>query len=449
MSLPVTKTSLSSSSKSLASLAPKKKLSLASADISTLSNSSKTFSLDDIKNLSEDDAVNPISRRKFEYPSNKDYVDAQNIEGDMPLIIDDALRFGIQMGASDIFIKPNSPVWYKVNGKAFPVKDFQWLSAEDFYTASMNLILPTLEAVFTQELELDTSYTIQDPPFNGARFRLNFSRSDGNGICLVFRYINPRIETPETLHVPQPVIDWTESNSSLYLITGITGSGKSTTLASLIRKIQLEKPYHIITIENPIETIYPRDGLSVVTQREINQDTLSFTNALTSAMRQAPNCILIGEIRTKEEINAALEASLTGHLTFSTTHTLCAESTMNRLMAPFKDAEKMDVLERLSTSLKGIMAQQLLQRKDGTGRVAVHEVLQVNEDIQEYISKNNLVAIRDYMYDRKITMNHQLLKLVKDGTITFSEGITHSTNPHEFNNLAHAPGLSDIINYNE
>lgn len=415
----------------------------------SLTRKTESFSVDKAMSLSEDSAVNPISRRHFDFPTAEQVRYAQSEPGSDILTVDDALRLGIKMGASDIYLKPNEPVWYKVNGKAFPTKNFDWLTQEEFETLAYNVVTPTIAVTFTQDLELDTSYVIQDGEFEGSRFRVNFTRSDDHGITLVFRYINPRIETPDTLGVPQEVVDWIDMPKGLVLVCGVTGSGKSTSLSALIREIQLKYRYHIITVERPVETIYPKDGLSLVTQREVGYDTLSFENAVKSAMRQAPDVILIGEIRTHDEIDAAITSSTTGHLTFTTLHTSDCEETIDRILAQYSANEREDVLSRLSSNLQGVMAQQLLQRKDGTGRIPVHEILLVNDDVSRLIEKGDTRGIHDYLYDRKMTMNHNLLNLVLSGDIAFSEAMRHSTNVHELMNLAHAPGLSERINYDE
>lgn len=394
-------------------------------------------------------APNPTTRGAFSFPSDNEVKRAQQLSGEEPLLIDEALRQGIRFGASDVFVKPNGPVWYRVNGRAFPVSNFEWLDQEAMYSMSMGMILSTLERQFTQDLELDTSYVIQDGEFSGSRFRVNFIRSDDNGISLVFRYINPRIETPDTLGLPDEVVQWADRPRGLVLVTGPTGSGKSTSLSSLIRRIQLGTRKHILTIEKPVETVYPKDGLSLVTQREVGQDTLSFANALTSAMRDSPDVILVGEMRTNEEISATVEAADTGHLTFSTLHTKSAEETILRVLSKFEGEDKRDILARLSSNLVGIMAQQLLQRKDGKGRIAVHEVLYVNRDVSEMILNGDVHGIHDYMMDKRTSMDHQLLRMVVANDITYSEAYGHAMNPNEFSELAHGPKLSSMIDFSE
>lgn len=394
-------------------------------------------------------APNPTTRGRFDYPSARETIAAQSEEGMDILNIDDALRQGVEYGASDIFIKANSPVWYRVNGIMFPLKRFQWVNQEGIFPLAMGMILNELSRQFTQDLELDTSYVIQEGEHEGARFRVNFIKSDGNGVTLVFRYINPHIETPESLGLPDDVIEWADMPRGLVLVTGPTGSGKSTSLSSLIRRIQLNTRKHILTIEKPVETVYPKDGLSLVTQREVGEDTLSFANALTSAMRDAPDVILVGEMRTNEEISATVEAADTGHLTWSTLHTKSAEETILRILSKFEGEDKADILARLSSNLVGIMAQQLLQRKDGNGRIAVHEVLHVDRDVSEMILKGDVHGIHDYMMEKRISMDHQLLRMVTEDSISYSEALGHAMNPNEFEELAHSPRLRKIIDFTQ
>jgi Tfp pilus assembly pilus retraction ATPase PilT len=198
-----------------------------------------------------------------------------------------------------------------------------------------------------------------------------------------------------------------------------------------------------------VETVYPHDGLSLVTQREVGLDTLSFKNALKSGMRNAPNVVLVGEMRTNEEIDATIEAADTGHLTMSTLHTKSAEETLLRIMSKFDGEDRRDILARLSSNLVGIMSQQLLQRKDGKGQVAVHEVLKIDRKVKEMVMQGDVLGIHDYMMDNKVSMDHQLLRMVVHNEIKYSEALGHAMDVNEFVELAHGPRLSMLIDYNE
>lgn len=386
----------------------------------------------------DDAAPDPVTRGRFDYPTPEetalrqaeDQPDAEDMD------VDAVLGLCVDIGASDVFIKPDSPVWYQVNGVTFPSDRFRRMDKERMENMARDLITSQLGDLFTTHLELDTSYVIDDDgPHQGARFRLSMIRSDNNGVEMVFRYISPKIETPQTLGLSDDVMDWINLPRGLILVCGPTGSGKSTSLASMIRVMQTTQRRHIITIENPVETVYPRDGMSLVDQREVGVDTLSFENSLTSAMREAPDVILVGEMRTREEIDATLQAADSGHLTFSTLHTKSAEETIQRIASRFAGDDRRDVLDRLASNLAGVMSQQLLQRADGNGRVAVHEVLHVDRDTAALIREGDVPGIRDVMEKRKASMDHELVKMMRNGIITRTEARTHAVDLQEFGRI--------------
>lgn len=396
----------------------------------------------------DDAAPDPVTRGRFEYPSAEETASRQagDAEDAQDLDVDAALGLCVDMGASDVFIKPDSPVWYQVNGITFPSDRFRMVDKDDMEIVARDLITAQLGTDFTIGLELDTSYVIDDDgPHQGARFRMSMIRSDNHGVEMVFRYISPKIETPETLGLSADVMEWINLPRGLVLVCGPTGSGKSTSLASMIRVMQTTQRRHILTIENPVETVYPRDGLSLVDQREVGVDTLSFENSLTSAMREAPDVILVGEMRTREEIDATLQAADSGHLTFSTLHTKSAEETIQRIASRFAGDDRRDVLDRLASNLAGVMSQQLLQRADGEGRVAVHEVMHVDRDLAALIRKGDVAGIRDVMESKKASMDHELVRMMKDGTITRSEAMSHAVDLREFERIADGDGDGGAI----
>lgn len=387
----------------------------------------------------EDAAPDPVTRGRFEYPSAAETASRQAGDADdaQDLDVDAALGLCVDMGASDVFIKPDSPVWYQVNGITFPSDRFRRVDKDRMENVASDLITAQLGEQFTLDLELDASYVIDDGgPHQGARFRMSMIRSDNHGVEMVFRYISPKIETPETLGLSADVMEWINLPRGLVLVCGPTGSGKSTSLASMIRVMQTTQRRHILTIENPVETVYPRDGLSLVDQREVGVDTLSFESSLTSAMREAPDVILVGEMRTREEIDATLQAADSGHLTFSTLHTKSAEETIQRIASRFTGDDRRDVLDRLASNLVGVMSQQLLQRADGEGRVAVHEVMHVDRRISEFIREGDVTGIRNAMESRKASMDHELVRMMRDGTITEEEARSHAVDIREFTRIA-------------
>lgn len=394
----------------------------------------------------EDAAPDPVTRGRFEYPSAAETASRQAGDADdaQDLDVDAALGLCVDMGASDVFIKPDSPVWYQVNGVTFPSDRFRRVDKDRMENVASDLITAQLGEQFTLDLELDASYVIDDGgPHQGARFRMSMIRSDNHGVEMVFRYISPKIETPETLGLSADVMEWINLPRGLVLVCGPTGSGKSTSLASMIRVMQTTQRRHILTIENPVETVYPRDGLSLVDQREVGVDTLSFESSLTSAMREAPDVILVGEMRTREEIDATLQAADSGHLTFSTLHTKSAEETIQRIASRFTGDDRRDVLDRLASNLVGVMSQQLLQRADGEGRVAVHEVMHVDRRISGFIREGDVTGIRNAMESRKASMDHELVRMMRDGTITEDEARSHAVDIREFTRIADGDDQGD------
>lgn len=386
----------------------------------------------------DDAAPDPVTRGRFDYPTPEETAlrQAEDQPDAEDMTVDAVLNLCVDMGASDVFIKPDSPVWYQVNGITFPSERFRRMDKERMETMARDLITSQLGDKFTRHLELDTSYVIDDDgPHQGSRFRLSMIRSDNNGVEMVFRYISPRIETPQTLGLSDDVMDWINLPRGLILVCGPTGSGKSTSLASMIRVMQTTQRRHIITVEDPVETVYPRDGLSLVDQREVGVDTLSFENSLTSAMREAPDVILVGEMRTREEIDATLQAADSGHLTFSTLHTKSAEETIQRIASRFSGEDRRDVLDRLASNLAGVLSQQLLQRADGEGRVAVHEVMHVDRGTAALIREGNVSGIRDIMEERKASMDHELVRMMRDGIITRDEARFHAVDLQEFGRI--------------
>lgn len=380
----------------------------------------------------------PVTRGRFDYPSPEEtrVRQAEDAPDAYDLDVDAALGFGVSIGASDVFIKPGSPVWYQVNGITFPSDRFRRVDKERLFEMSGNIITSRLGDEFNTNLELDTSYVIHDGgEHDGARFRVSMIHADSFGVEMVFRYISPHIETPQVLGLPDDVVAWTRLPRGLVLVCGPTGSGKSTSLAAMIRVMQTTQRRHIITIEQPVETVYPRDGLSLIDQREVGVDTISFSNSLQSAMRDAPDVILVGEMRSNEEIDATLYAADSGHLTFSTLHTKSAEETIQRIASRFSGEDRRDILARLSSNLVGVMSQQLLQRADGEGRVAVHEIMHVDRRIASLILDGDVSGIRDVMESEGRSMDHELVRMAGEGLITRDEAYAHAVDPMEFERI--------------
>jgi twitching motility protein PilT len=266
-----------------------------------------------------------------------------------------------------------------------------------------------------------------------ARFRVNVFRQRGT-FAIVMRVIAQDIPDFKTLNLPPQLGDVTELRNGIVLVTGPTGSGKSSTLAAIINKINQEKAYHILTIEDPIEFLHVHKK-STIHQRELHSDTPSFALALRAALRQAPKVILVGEMRDRETIEIGMEAAETGHLVFSTLHTVDASKTIERIIGVFAIAEQQAIRARLARAFRYIVSQRLIPKKDGTGRIAAIEILKSTMRTREYVEKGEsegkslLDAMRDGSDEGMQYFDGELERMVRDGRITLESALSYATNP--------------------
>ena len=272
------------------------------------------------------------------------------------------------MKASDVHITVGVPPKVRANGRLVAM-DFPVLTPEDTKAIAVDIMNPQQLAAFEERGEYDMSLTI--PEFG--RYRVNVYKQRGSG-ALALRLVGMRIPNPEDLGIPQSVVDLYERKRGLILVTGPTGSGKSTTLAALINKINEERDAHIITLEDPIEYMH-KHKKSIVNQREIGMDSHDYANALRAALREDPDVILVGEMRDLETISIAVRAAETGHLVLSTLHTIGAASTVDRVIDVFPPHQQQQIRVQLATVLEAIISQQLIPTMDGMGRVAAFEVM--------------------------------------------------------------------------
>ena len=327
------------------------------------------------------------------------------------LDIDGILGKAIELKASDVHINSDGYVDFTILGEITHMTDFGIIPANVVQRCYSTITSHTSQATFAENLELDTSYVIKKGENKGRRFRLSVGRSMTN-VFMVFRVISDVIPSPKELGVPPSLEKWVQLPNGLVLICGPTGTGKSTTFASLVNEINQQQTKKIITVERPVEYLYPHDGKGLVTQREVGRDARSFSNALTSAMRQAPDVIMIGEVRDREEVDSLLRASESGHLAFSTMHTNTPPGTINRIKSLYEGDEQLRVLSSLKDNVRGIANQVLLKTKDGRGRFAVHCVLNVTPEVSEMIGVGDVGAIQRYMEENEQTMEHELVKAV-------------------------------------
>ncbi len=333
----------------------------------------------------------------------------------------------LDAGGSDLHVKANSVVRARVNGDIIPLSG-EILSKEEALTFAKEL-LRTRFAEFVEKKELDLVY----PYDENTRFRVNiFFQMDG--VSAVFRTIPVKIQTVEQLGLPPVVHKFTEIERGLILVTGVTGSGKSTTLAALIDELNNKVRKHIITIEDPIEFVH-KDRKCIINQRSIGQDSLSFGNALRASLREDPDIILVGEMRDIETIETALHAADTGHLVFSTLHTLDAKETVNRVIAMFPSEEQNRVRLTLAAVLQGIISQRLVPTVDGK-RTAAMEVLVRTARIEQLIMENRDAEIRDAIEEGKEiygcqTFDQSLLDLWLAKRISTEEAFNYATLPSD------------------
>ncbi len=350
----------------------------------------------------------------------------------MALQLDEILKVALKGGASDIHLKSGLPPMFRVDGALVPLKNGERILPEDMQQVALGIMNEVQKARFDEFREADLAYGI---PGLG-RFRVNVFQQRGT-VGIVFRVIPFGVKTIDQLFLPKVVEKISMEHRGLVLVTGTTGSGKSTTLAAMIDHINSNRTCHIMTIEDPIEFLI-RDRRSVVNQREIGVDTQSFANALRAALRQDPDVILVGEMRDFETIETAITAAETGHLVMSTLHTLDATETINRIISVFPPYQQKQVRLQLSSIIKAVISQRLVPRADGKGRVPALEVMVSTGLIRECISdKDRTKEINDAIskgfttYGMQ-TFDQSLMHLVKQGLVSYDEALKHCTNRDDF-----------------
>lgn len=328
--------------------------------------------------------------------------------------ITDLLAFGAKNKASDLHLSSGISPMIRVHGDMRRI-NLPEMSAEEVGNMVTSVMNDHQRKIYQQNLEVDFSFELS----NVARFRVN-AFNIGRGPAAVFRTIPSTVLSLEDLKAPSIFKKIAESPRGMVLVTGPTGSGKSTTLAAMINYINETQPAHILTIEDPIEFVH-QSKKSLINQRELHQHTLSFANALRSALREDPDVILVGEMRDPETIGLALTAAETGHLVFGTLHTTGAAKTVDRIVDVFPAGEKEMVRSMLSESLTAVISQNLLKTHDGNGRVASHEILIANPAVRNLIRENKITQINSVLQTGQAsgmqTMDQSLQSLVRQGLI--------------------------------
>lgn len=337
------------------------------------------------------------------------------------------LKTAVQRGASDVHMVIGRPPMLRQRGSVMPIDEMAVITAEESKRLIYSILTEEQRVKFEQNFELDCSYALPGV----SRFRVNVLMQK-NGVEAVLRVINSKIPTPEELKLTPSILQFADLPRGLVLITGPTGSGKSTTLACLLNLINRKREEHILTIEDPIEFVYENEKC-IVRQREVGQQTKSFTAALKTALRQDPDIVLIGEMRDLETISAALTIAETGHLCFATLHTTDAAQTVDRIIDVFPPHQQQQVRVQLSTTLRGVVSQTLLPRTDGIGRVAAREVMVVTPAIANLIREGKTFQIYSAIETGSkfgmTSLDRALSQLVQEGAISMEDAIAKAHNP--------------------
>lgn len=333
------------------------------------------------------------------------------------------LAFSVEQKASDVHIAVGIPPKLRVNGKLIDV-DAEPLTPESAAEAIGSTMNERHKEVLRNKGEVDFSYSSEET----GRFRVNVYMDRGN-MSAAYRRVDTIIPRPDMLGIPGPVVELYKKKRGLVLVTGPTGSGKSTTLASIINKANENLTDHIITLEDPIEYVH-RHKKAIVNQREVGMDTLSYNNALRAALREDPDIILVGEMRDLETISIAITAAETGHLVFSTLHTIGAASTIDRIIDVFPPHQQQQTRIQLAMVLEGVISQQLIPTADGKGRVAAFEVMLATPAIRSLIRESKSHQIQSTVQTSKaqgmITMDDFIFDLYEQGTISRDNALIYA-----------------------
>ncbi len=348
---------------------------------------------------------------------------------DVPATIDGLLRVMAEHGASDLHLKPTRTPLLRIDGKLVPLGT-EPLRRGEIGKMLKDVLQPHQKVTLENNLAVDFGYGVPGL----ARFRCNVYLQRGT-LAAAFRMIPIEILGIEELGLPDTLLELADLQTGLILITGATGSGKSTTLAALVKYISERRPVHIITIEDPIEFLFT-DAEASISQREVGIDTPTFNEALRNAMRQDPDVIMVGEMRDPETMSTVITAAETGHLVFSTLHTNSAPQTIDRILDNFPASQQPQLLMQLSQLLKGVVAMQLVERKDGSGRVAALEIMKISPQIEQIIERGGTNELGEAIessvaHYRMQSMNQSLMSLLVHDVITYEEAQRCSTDPDD------------------
>ncbi|MCM1086976.1 MAG: type IV pilus twitching motility protein PilT [Muribaculaceae bacterium] len=345
--------------------------------------------------------------------------------------IEEIMRTAHAAGASDVHITVGIPPKMRVNGKLITM-DYPKMLGADTLEVLLEIMTEAQRARFEERGEYDMSFSIPEL----GRYRVNAYKQRGS-VALALRLVSTVVPSPEVLGVPESVINLYERKRGLILVTGPTGSGKSTTLAAIIDKINNNRDAHVITLEDPIEYLH-QHKVAMVNQREIGLDSQSYANALRAALREDPDVILVGEMRDFETISVAITAAETGHLVLSTLHTIGAASTVDRVIDVFPPHQQQQIRVQFANVLEAVISQQLVPTQDGKGRVAAFEVMHANHAVRNLIREGKSHQLVSVMQTNRkmgmITMDESLTQLYYEGKITNEMAVQFAVDPDGMQN---------------
>ena len=350
---------------------------------------------------------------------------------EQPSFIEKLLKTATDMSASDVHLKVNSYPIFRIDGEIYRQEGFGILSKDVVEKIASSMMDKHQLQVFQENRDVDLAYSLSEV----GRFRVNIF-SQRNSISVAMRYIPFSVPSFDSLNLPKVIKSIALKERGLVLVTGITGSGKSTTLASMIDYINKNKAVNLITIEDPIEYLH-KDIKAIINQRELGMDVYSFSHGLREALRQDPDVVLVGEMRDLETIETAITAAETGHLVMSTLHTLDAQETINRIIAVFPPYQQKQIRMQLASVISAVISQRLIIRANKKGRLPAIEVMVGTETIKDCIADENKTAsIRDYIKSGNIqygmqTFDQSLYNFYKAGLITYEDALAQSTSPND------------------
>ena len=351
--------------------------------------------------------------------------------------IDDLFRLMVEQKASDLHLTSGAPPYLRLHGDMQPL-NYRELSNQDIQGLIFEILSEKQKKSFIEKWELDFAYVVEGL----GRFRCNIFMQR-RGLGAVFRTIPEKIKTAAELNLPQSIIDLLDCDRGLILVTGPTGSGKSTTLAAMIQHINANREGHILTVEDPIEFVHP-NLKCLVNQREVGTHTKTYANALKAALREDPDIILVGELRDLETISLALTAAETGHLVFATLHTSSAAKTIDRIIDVFPSGQQSQIRTMLAESLRGVVAQNLFARADGQGRVAAFEIMKGTKAIANLIREAKIHQIPSIIQTSAsqgmILFEKSVEDLVRKGLVTSADAKTFLGKDDPSTNLSPIPG---------